>query len=418
MRLEQYINNILNKFPHVKKVIKRIYQLIMYILSPKIKSEGNIIRVSPFDKYEYFFGYYDKSPWDKTERYMLCIRAKNTWKNVAPKELAEVVLIDTLNNNKISIIGKTRAWNVQQGCMLQWLGPNFDKEIIYNDFDGEKYISKIYNIVTKKARIINYPVYTVSSDGTFAFTLDFARLHRIRPGYGYSNLVDTTKNSKIPDTPCISFIDLKNNQIKPILYYTNLVDFETRKEMINAEHKVNHIMINPSNNRFMFIHRWYLNGKKYSRLVTCDIDGSNMYNLSDDDMVSHCNWMNDKEIFGFVHKKGNGNGYYLMSDKSNKYIHCYTELCNDGHPSFSPNGKYIITDTYPNRARIQELKLLEVNNKWNKYRIIGKVFSPFKYDNDTRCDLHPRWDRKGEKICFDSVFEGKRGLYIIEIERD
>ena len=48
-------------------------------------------------------------------------------------------------------------------------------------------------------------------------------------------------------------------------------------------------------------------------------------------------------------------------------------------------------------------------------KTITKVFSPFKYDNDTRCDLHPRWNRKGDMICFDSVFEGHRGLYIVKV---
>jgi glycosyltransferase involved in cell wall biosynthesis len=46
---------------------------------------------------------------------------------------------------------------------------------------------------------------------------------------------------------------------------------------------------------------------------------------------------------------------------------------------------------------------------------IAKVFSPFKYDNDCRCDLHPRWNRVGDKVCIDSVHEGKRGLYVIPI---
>ena len=47
MSLEQTINYQLNKYPGVKKVVKSIYQHVMYMLSPKIKSEGNITRVSP-----------------------------------------------------------------------------------------------------------------------------------------------------------------------------------------------------------------------------------------------------------------------------------------------------------------------------------------------------------------------------------
>ena len=44
---------------------------------------------------------------------------------------------------------------------------------------------------------------------------------------------------------------------------------------------------------------------------------------------------------------------------------------------------------------------------------MARVFAPFKYDNDTRCDLHPRWNHQGDKICFDSIFEGHRGLYAV-----
>ena len=46
---------------------------------------------------------------------------------------------------------------------------------------------------------------------------------------------------------------------------------------------------------------------------------------------------------------------------------------------------------------------------------IARVFAPFKYDNDTRCDLHPRWNHAGDKICFDSIFEGHRGLYTVNL---
>ena len=97
---------------------------------PKIKSEGNIVRISPDDlTHEYFFGYYDKSPWDITDRYMLCMRANNTWSDVSPRETADILIIDTEKEEddpkRTKKIAETRAWNVQQACMLQWLGPEF-----------------------------------------------------------------------------------------------------------------------------------------------------------------------------------------------------------------------------------------------------------------------------------------------------
>jgi len=51
--------------------------------------------------------------------------------------------------------------------------------------------------------------------------------------------------------------------------------------------------------------------------------------------------------------------------------------------------------------------------KGEEVNVVARVFAPFKYDNDTRCDLHPRWSRDGKMVCFDSIFEGKRGLYAV-----
>lgn len=72
-RLEQKMNIVLQHFPGVKAGVKRTYQLAMYAVSSKIKCEGDISRITPMDDYEYFFGYYDKSPWNITNRYLLCL---------------------------------------------------------------------------------------------------------------------------------------------------------------------------------------------------------------------------------------------------------------------------------------------------------------------------------------------------------
>ncbi len=416
MSIEQNISQELNKHPAIKKGVKRVYQRAMYAISPKIKSEGNITRLSPNDpKHEYFFGYYDKSPWDATGRYVLCLKAKDTWSRVASDEPANILLIDTAlpetDTNRYREITSTHTWNVQQGCMMQWLGPDYDKEIIYNDCRDGKYCSIIRDVFTGEERLINSPVYSVSPDGVFALTLDFSRLHRLRPGYGYSNIADWTEGVLIPDEPCIWKIDLKNNITTPLLSYADFACLNPRLEMKGAEHKVNHIMLSPNGKRFMVLHRWLQGSRKYSRLITCNADGSDMYILSDDDMVSHCCWKNENVILAFENKKDGGIGYYLMKDKTQKYKHLWKDISTDGHPSFSPDGKSIVMDTYPNRSRIQTIRVMNGVARVS----VAKVFSPFKYDNDTRCDLHPRWSRDGKKICFDGTFEGYRGLYSVDV---
>ena len=425
MSIEQKINYQLNKYPAVKKVIKRAYQTGMYAISKKIKSEGNITRISPDDpQHEYFFGYYDKSPWDISDRYMLCMKANDTWSDVSPHEKADILLIDTFkpetDENRVKKIAETRAWNVQQACMLQWLGPDFSSRILYNDYRDGKYVSVILTLETMEEKVIPAAVYSVSSDGKFALTLDFSRLYELRPGYGYYNVPEKTKGVALPDSTAIWKVDLETGEVTDLLKYTDFANFQPRPEMkeAGAVHKVNHIMLSPNGKRFMVLYRWFNGQRKYTRLITCNVDGTDMYVLSDDDMVSHCFWKNNSFILAFENKKKGGPGYYLMKDKTDKYIHCWPQFSNDGHPSYSPDGSLIVTDSYPDRARVASINLMDGNERKRDNTTIARVFAPFKYDNDTRCDLHPRWNHAGDKICFDSIFEGHRGLYVVDLKEN
>lgn len=417
VKIEATGKKIFAKFPRTRRFLKGIYQRCMYLISnEKIKSEGELIRISPDDA-EYFFGYYDKSPWDITDRYMISLKVKNAYKVPDSCEEAEIVVFDTLNENRVEIIGTTHCWNSQQGCMAQWLAPDFKFKIIYNDCRNGKYVSVVYNFKTKKEeKVYDMPIYDVDKNGKFALSLDFSRLHRLRKGYGYANLEEETKKELCPNKSCIWKIDLETGNISEVLKYTDLASFEIRDEMKGAEHKVNHIMISPNGKRFMVLHRWFKNNEKFTRLVTMNIDGTDMYNLSDDNFVSHCCWKNDNEILSFLRKKETGDHYYLMKDKTKEYKMLWSELNTDGHCTYSPDGKYVITDTYPNRKRLASVYLCNENDK-TCYRLV-RVLSPFRYDNDTRCDLHPRWNHKGDKICIDSVHDGSKQLYILNLSSE
>ena len=409
------IKRIIEPYPKLRAFVKRTYQLLGYVFSDRsFRSEGQIKRVTPCDDYEYFYGYYDKSPWDMSGRYMITTKVRSGYKEAESQSECSICLIDVMGDGSIIELAKSHAWNVQQGCMAQWLGPDYDKRIIYNDFRNGHLCAVIYNVEKRtEERILPMPVYDVSKDGTFALTLDFTRLHFLRRGYGYSNCAKESKLAKCPDSCCIWKIDIATGEVKEVISYRDFALFYPKESMKDAYHKVNHIMINPDGNRFMVIHRWISKGKKFSRLVTANIDGTGLYNLSDDTFVSHCFWKNNEEVIAFLRKKELGDHYYLMQDKSNKYMCLWPELKKDGHCSYSNESKLVVTDTYPDSKRISTLYICDPDTGHTK--TIAKVFIPFRYDNDVRCDLHPRWSRNGREICIDSAHEGKREMYVVDL---
>jgi len=412
MSIERTANDFLQRYPRIKGAIRPIYQRVMRGLSrPKIVLDGPVRRVSPMDGREYLFGYYDKSPWNASERYMLCLGARQTYREPAPNEPADVVLLDVTRDYSPTTLAQTKTWNSQQGCMLQWLGPDHESRFIYNDFRDGQYCSVIRTVESGTERVLPLPVYAVSPDGSFALTLDFSRLHRLRPGYGYTNLPDTTAGELVPAGPCIWKLDLGSGQFVPLLNYDEFVSLDHRRDMDGAEHKINHLMISPSGNRFMVLHRWITDrGQRFTRLVTGNCDGSELFNLSDNDFVSHCYWRSNEEILSFLASPGGVKGYYLLRDKTSDVERLWPELLVDGHPSYSPAGDRVVTDTYPNRSRISSVFVIN----GDRITRVARVFAPFKYDLDVRCDLHPRWDRSGTKVCIDAAAEGRRGLYVID----
>ena len=85
----------------------------------------------------------------------------------------------------------------------------------------------------------------------------------------------------------------------------------------------------------------------------------------------------------------------------------------DGHPSISPDGRWMLTDDYPDKAKFSRLYLYDLINK-KKY-IIGMFHQPFKYQGENRIDLHPKWSRDGKFVSIDSGHRGKREFYVINV---
>tara|TARA_B100000315_G_scaffold164802_1_gene153442 strand:- start:419 stop:622 length:204 start_codon:yes stop_codon:yes gene_type:complete len=60
--------------------------------------------------------------------------------------------------------------------------------------------------------------------------------------------------------------------------------------------------------------------------------------------------------------------------------------------------------------------LIQYNDISNQSQVLAKLKAPFSFRNGIKCDLHPRWDRFGRNICFDSAHTGKRALCTLKLD--
>jgi hypothetical protein len=135
--------------------------------------------------FHHFFGYDDKYPCDLSGRYLLAMRVAFMRRSPTPQDIAVLGLVDPANDCRWHPLAETVAWYWQQGTMLQWMPSAPDREITYNTRRREGFGSVVLDVVTGASRSLPRPVYALSPDGRSAVSLNYARLHRTRPGYGY-----------------------------------------------------------------------------------------------------------------------------------------------------------------------------------------------------------------------------------------
>jgi len=174
------------------------------------------------------------------------------------------------------------------------------------------------------------------------------------------------------------------------------------------------LQFNPSGTRFIFLHRWRKDKSWFTRLYTAKPDGTDIRLHSDTGMVSHFDWRDDRTILAWSRTKDRGDRFHLVDvDTNETTVVGEGVLTRDGHCNYSPDRRWILNDTYPDRERMQTLMLYGAPD--GPHVDIGKFFLPPELTGPFRCDLHPRWNRDGTQVCVDSAHTGKRQLYVVDV---
>ena len=375
----------------------------------------------------HWFGYYDKWQMDPRGQFVLGMQVDFEHRTPEADDVIKIGVIDLKNDDKWIEIGESRAWNWQQGCMLQWV-PGSETDVLWNDRDGDRFISRIMNIRTGESRILPRPVYALSPDGQYAVTTDLERINNQRPGYGYAGILDPYKELKAPADGGIYRMNLHSGDSKLILPYKEIVGIPHHGDSIEEQwHWFNHLLVNTDGKRFVFLHRWRdemttrqqrATGGWTTRMFSANMDGTDLYLLNDSGLISHFIWRDPAHINAWTRPEGKDSGFYLMEDQTRNIEQVGKDvMTRDGHLTYVPNAnhEWILNDTYPDQDRNQELYLYHIPT--DRKITLGHFYLPEVYAGEWRCDLHPRSSQDGTKVIIDSPHENNgRQLYMIDIE--
>ncbi len=393
---------------------KRVSSLtLMSLLSPslasliahpsKLKYEAQLLTSGPLN---HFFGYYGICPWNKKESHILSL--ETTFIDRLPKkgEAAAIGLVD-VNTGNFEQLTSTLAWNMQQGAMMHW-HPKFpNQKIIYNDINEGKLCSVIYDISTGTKDFLPHPVSGLDKQGDNGLFISYGRTGRLRKVVGYEGMADPFPNDPHPADDGVFIMDLATGKSKLIVSIDQVYELlkDRHPELKDTPMWFNHTEFNPSGNRFFFLARTWNDQKQLeSGMFSVNIDGSDLVEtIPYGKSVSHFGWRNDKEIVAtFVGENNPRRSHYIFTDGTGNYEEIAPKsLIDDGHCTVSPNGNLLATD----RNHFNELtKSLWLYNfaDGSAEQLGNYPMREKKYlISDVRCDLHPRWNHSGNKICID-----------------
>jgi hypothetical protein len=409
---------------------------------------------TPDDK-SYWFGYYNYSPISRDGRRMLAHHANFEGRMPNAEDRCSIGYFD-LADGCWHQLATSSAFNWQQGSMLQWLGPDFNTRVIYNDAERSHFVSRILSVDSGQLETVPEAIYAVDPAGSFSITLNFERCYWMR-AYSYATIRNEYWNKRIPKDDGLFRVDLQSGKKEKIIALEVIIKAGGNKDDGASAHWLEHIQLNPSGTRVAFYHRSGNNTSYITQLYTADITGDNLWRhpMQPSEQLSHMNWRNPQEYVVFsgiashvgaaysaIEKHRNysarmavwiyrkcvkpcvsvvkvaaiaGKSYYaLTQDQAGiKERWGCGRLCCDGHPGFTQDGRFMLTDTYADEQGFRHLMVFDTQRK--KLVPLAKLFSSIN-NCGWRADLHPRFSPDEKKVIVDGSHNGRHQMVVLELD--
>ena len=227
----------------------KFIRTVLYKSKGHISCRGNY-KVYSIPGKHVFFGYYDIKQENRAgDKLLVHVLDKNASIGITPVTIAYI----DKTNGKFETLTQSNAWSWQQGSRLRWSNKKPD-EIYFNNYDNG-YCCELWDVNEKKLkRRFTRAFYDIAPDETYALSLNFSRLQRLRSGYGYSNEADATKDIAFPKDDGVFYTDLETDETRLLISLEKLAELNALNNSVQGY--INHISICRDSRKFIFFFLW------------------------------------------------------------------------------------------------------------------------------------------------------------------
>jgi hypothetical protein len=379
----------------------------------------------------HFFGYIGHCltiPWNASGRYIVALRTDFHDHLPKPGEMADVVLIDRQQGNKVTAVDQTRAWNLQQGTMLFWNPDRAETQFFFNDVDPQTGVvfTALYDIEERR-RVREYRFGEesianggVAPNGRYFAGINYGKISRSRDVISYAGTFDFSASGPAnPENDGLFRVEISSGERKLLVSYKQLSDLlldnEKNRAKLGPPEKypvyVHHTMWNRESEWIAFIVRGKQN-KRPSAGCAVRVDGSDLRQIP---FAGHPEWL-EGGVFAMASKEhGSFNLYDVAQQKWTGQIGGGAFRDTDDDNALSPDGKWLV-GSYKDKTKPSEYVYTFFRRADGA--VVHSPVVPTKVGGgDLRLDPAPRWNRTSDQVLVPGMAkDGTVQLYILTLK--
>lgn len=398
-------------------------------------SVGKVRIVTPDDGF-YIHTFYDVCPFSPSQRFLAVSKLPHQNQHARFGETADICVID-LENETIETVYSTKGWGYQLGANLNW--GTTDRYLYANDIIDELAVCIRIDLETKEVKAFAGPMYHLAPDESAAvgFPLDLMNITQV--GYGVPPYREAPELEGAPADQGLWWTDLRKNEKRLLV---SLEDAAANVDDPLFFEKGNFLFMHTKYNRQgtrMFqvarclfaedeIRASPAKGGWNPMLFTMGPKGEDMHLTVPWGVWArggnHPNWHPDGEhiIMNLTSPEpGDPSRRFCKMHHSGKRIEVLSDKhIGTGHPTVEPRSEYLISDYYVHEykpAGFEDCPIRLIHLPSKEEVAVCTVFINLPISDSTfRLDPHPAWSRDYKKVCFNGVVNGKRQVFVADLD--